>query len=147
MQWHTDFRLETANGCEVWLFNGQTVSDKVTGLKKQPAPNIAYGRKTDGSEEKGYQTIPTPGAANCGEVSDKVLGDPVFSELGRVVTDGQSLTIELTLPKGSPEGTEIYMTVDGSEPTLPRSCVPVCSVMVGFLRVLSRRAIFSTLGR
>ena len=114
---HTDFRLETANGCEVWLFNGQTVSDKVTGLKKQPAPNIAYGRKTDGSEEKGYQTIPTPGAANCGEVSDQVLGDPVFSELGKVVTDGQSLTIELTLPKGSPEGTEIYMTVDGSEPT------------------------------
>lgn len=114
---HTNFRLESGKGCEVWLFDGQTVADKMTGLPKQPAPDIAYGRKTDGSEEWGYQLTATPGEANCGQTTDKVLGDPVFSESGRVVTSGQSLTLTLSLPEGCPAGTEIHFTTDGSEPT------------------------------
>ena len=52
---HTNFRLESGKGCEVWLFNGFEVADKVLDLQKQPSPNIAYGRKTDGSDEWGYQ--------------------------------------------------------------------------------------------
>jgi len=114
---HTSYRLESGKGCEVWLFSGQDVADRVTGLKKQPAPNIAYGRKTDGGSDWGYQTEATPGAKNCGETADRVLGDPVFSEQGRVVTDGTKLTLAISLPEGCPEGTEIYMTTDGTEPT------------------------------
>lgn len=113
---HTDFRLESGKGCEVWLFNGSDVADKVTGLGKQPSPNIAYGRKTDGGDEWGYQLKPTPGKGNCGETTDSILGDPVFSEKGRVLHEA-SLTLTLSLPEGSPRRTQIYYTTDGSEPT------------------------------
>ena len=38
---HTDFRLETGKGGEVYLFKNGAVADKVTDMKKQPAPNSA----------------------------------------------------------------------------------------------------------
>lgn len=113
---HTPFRLESGKGGAVYLFRGNDIVDQVKDLPKQPAPNIAYGRKTDGGEEWGYQLEPTPKASNCGRTSDKILGDPVFSEQGRVMTDDGSLTLTLSLPEGAPEGTEIRMTTDGSEP-------------------------------
>ncbi|MBQ9215668.1 MAG: CotH kinase family protein [Prevotella sp.] len=113
---HTNFRLESGKGGAVYLFEGSTVADKVTDMAKQPSPNIAYGRKTDGSSEWGYQLEPTPNAANCGATSSQLLGDPVFSEQGRVITGG-SFTLKLSVPEGSPAGTEIRITTDGSEPT------------------------------
>ena len=114
---HTSFRLESGKGCNVYLFYGSEVIDKVTDLPKQPAPNIAYGRKYDGGDEWGYQLVPTPGKANSGQTTDNILGDPVFSEMGKVVVNGSSLTLTLSLPDGSPEGTRILYTLDGSEPT------------------------------
>ena len=114
---HTSFRLDTGKGSAVYLFRSSEVIDQVTDLQKQPAPNIAYGRQTDGSHEWGYQLEPTPGATNCGKTSDKILGDPVFSEPGSVFKSNMSVTLELSLPKDSPEGTEIRMTFDGTEPT------------------------------
>jgi hypothetical protein len=47
---HTDFRLDSGKNAEVWLYQNGNVVDNVTIQKKQPAPNIAYGRKTDGSD-------------------------------------------------------------------------------------------------
>ena len=117
---HTDFRLETGKGCVVYLMKGNEIVDSLPGaLKKQPAPNIAYGRKSDGGNEWGYQLDPTPGKENCGEVCDEnhILGEPVFSEPGRVMTSSEELSIALSLPKDAPEGTQIYYTTDGSEPT------------------------------
>ncbi|MCH5308216.1 MAG: CotH kinase family protein [Prevotella sp.] len=124
---HTHFRLESGKGCDVYLFKDGEVVDKVTGLAKQPAPNIAYGRKSDGSNDWGYQATPTPNAANCGEVYDQILGDPVFSEQGRVITGGQSLLLALSLPEGAPESAEIRMTYDGTEPTRisPKYTTPI----------------------
>ncbi|MBR5688406.1 MAG: CotH kinase family protein [Prevotella sp.] len=115
---HTDYRLESGKGCAVYLFKDGAVVDQITGLKKQPAPNISYGRQSANSDQYGYQAVPTPGAANCGTVlSNKdILGNPVFSEQGRVVQSG-SLTLELSLPNGTPEGAKIYYTTNGSEPT------------------------------
>ncbi len=115
---HANFRLESGKGGGVWLFQGQEIVDKVTDLKKQPAPNIAYGRETDGSSTWGYQLKTTPKSMNTGGISNQILGDPIFSEKGRVVTDGKAILLEFSLPEGSPEGTEIYLTTDGSEPTL-----------------------------
>ena len=86
------------------------------GLKKQPAPNIAYGRKTDGSDTWGYMATPTPAATNCGETCKDILGSPVFSEKGRVMKNGQAFKLELSIPEGS-EGAEIRYTTNGSEPT------------------------------
>ncbi len=114
---HTDYRLESGKGCNVYLMKGGTTCDKVVNLKKQPAPNIAYGRKTDGAEEWGYQVVATPGAANNGQLSSALLGAPVFSQQGRVFTAGKSFQLTLSLPTGSPEGTEIRYTLDGKEPT------------------------------
>ena len=116
---HTSFRLESGKGCEIYLFEGSTIIDKVKDLKKQPSPNIAYGRKTDGADEWGYQLTPSPNAANTGEICtrDHILGEPVFSEQGRVVYGSKTITLSLSLPEGSPEGAEIRYTTDGTEPT------------------------------
>ncbi len=114
---HTDFRLESGKGCEVYLFCEGKVVDQVSGLVKQPAPNIAYGRKTDGANEWGYQFKPTPAAQNCGDITNQILGTPIFSTLGHVITSSEPISLELSLPEGSPEGTEIRYTLNGAEPT------------------------------
>ena len=118
-KFHTDFRLETGKGCEVYLFKDGEIVDSVTGLGKQPAPNISYGRETDGSDTWGYQLTATPREANAGGITDEkhTLGDPLFSEQGRVMTGKAALTLTLSTPKGSPDGTEIRYTTDGTEPT------------------------------
>lgn len=114
---HADFRLESGKGAAVYLFRGDAVADNITGLKKQPAPNVAYGRQADGGSVWGYQQTPTPGKPNCGLLCTKVLGEPVFSEPGRVVTGRPAISLTLSLPGGTPAGTEIRVTYDGSEPT------------------------------
>ena len=117
---HTSFRLDSGKGGALYLFQGSTIIDKVTNLEKQPAPNIAYGRKTDGSSEWGYQLTPTPKEANTGDICDHdhILGEPIFSEKGRAGSGLSSFNLTLSLPEGCPDGTEIYYTTNGSEPTL-----------------------------
>lgn len=118
---HTDFRLDSDKGGAIYLFHNNEIVDQLTNIAKQPAPNVAYGRQTDTSQRWGYQNTPTPGAANCGKLVSEVLGDPVFSSPGKVITNGQTIKLTLSLPEGSPEGAEIRVTYDGSEPTLNSS--------------------------
>ena len=130
---HTAFRLESGKGCTVCLFKGGDIVDNLPApLPKMPAPNIAYGRKTDGSSEWGYQLTPTPGAANCGEVCDgsHILGEPIFSQKGSVMNGTQTLRLKLSLPEGAPEGTEIRYTTDGSEPTAASTKCPASGFAV-----------------
>ena len=112
---HASFRLDSGKGT-IYLFKGNDVVDQMS-VKKQPAPNIAYGRKTDGSDETGYQKVPTPGATNFGVLCSNILGEPVFSKKGVVVTSSNNIQLTLSVPEGSPEGTTIRYTTDGSEPT------------------------------
>ena len=114
---HTDFRLESGKDGNLYLFKGGEVVDKLEKMAKMPAPDIAYGRKTDGSDEWGYQLTPTPGKANTGNICDAkhILGAPVFSEAGRVGNTTVNLT--LSMPEGTPEGAVIRYTTNGSEPT------------------------------
>lgn len=116
---HTNFRLDSGKDSQVFLFMGGSLIDQVEGLPKQPAPNIAYGRQTDGSGNWGYQLITTPGYGNSGSICDHdhILGNPVFSEPGRVQTGSRSIMLELSVPEGSPSGTVIHFTTDGREPT------------------------------
>lgn len=114
---HTPFKLESGKGGSVFLFKNKTVVDKVTDLKKQPAPNIAYGREKDGSTSWGYQATPTPGASNCGKLCTDILGEPVFTEKGKVITDNLAFQLGISLPKGCPTGTVIRYTTNGEEPT------------------------------
>jgi len=116
---HTNFRLDSGKNSQVYLFMGGSLIDQVEGLPKQPAPNIAYGRQTDGSSSWGYQIITTPGYSNSGLICehDHILGNPIFSEPGSVQTGARSILLELSVPAGSPEGTVIHFTTDGREPT------------------------------
>lgn len=130
---HTDFRLETGKGCTVYLYQGgEKVDSLPAALPKMPAPNIAYGRKTDGGSEWGYQLTPTPGAANSGEVcdGDHILGEPIFSQKGYVQNGKQAFRVTLSLPEGTPDGTEIRYTTDGSEPTANSNQCPVSGIPV-----------------
>ncbi len=111
---HTDFRLDSGKGGSVYLFKNEDVADKVEEWKKQPAPNIAYGRQEDGDDKWGYQAVPTPGRANCGKTCKDVLGEPIFSVKGKVSQDNFSLS--LTMPENTPEGAVIRYTLDGKEP-------------------------------
>ncbi len=117
--WHTSFRLESGKDCAIYLFRNGEIADSIpSGLKKQPAPNIAYGRTSDGASSWGYMAVPTPKAENCGETYSKILGNPVFSVPGMVYSEkSKSISLELSLPDDSPEGTEIRYTTDGTEPT------------------------------
>ena len=114
---HTPFRLESGKGCSVYLFRNGVVVDKVEDLKKQPAPNVSYGRLSGNSEQWGYQQEPTPALANCGKLCTKVLDDVVFSHGGCVMRTGEQLTVSLSAPEGTPAGAVIRFTMDGSEPT------------------------------
>ena len=116
---HTNFRLESGKDGNLYLFKGNDVVDKLELMAKMPAPDIAYGRKTDGADEWGYQLTPTPGAANTGDICDgkHILGAPVFSTTGCAKVMTGNIRLKLSLPDGAPEGTEIRYTTDGTEPT------------------------------
>ena len=116
---HTNYRLDSGKGGSVYLFFDGEVDDKCENIEKQPAPNISLGYKSETDLTWGYQYQPTPGAANCGTLCAKknFLGEPVFSEKGRVLTNGATLQLQLSLPTGSPEGAVVRYTLDGSEPT------------------------------
>ena len=112
---HANFRLESGKGCTVYLFKNKEVVDSLPAdMKKMPAPDIAFGRETDGADKWGYQLTPTPGKTNCGKTTKNILGAPVFSENGRVSNTALNLT--LSLPEGAPDGAYIVYTTDGSEP-------------------------------
>ena len=116
---HADFRLESGKDGNLYLFKGSEVVDKLEAMAKMPAPDVAYGRKTDGADEWGYQLTATPGKANCGEICNAkhILGAPVFSQNGRVVVGSSTIKVELSLPEDAPEGAVIRYTTNGSEPT------------------------------
>lgn len=112
---HYDFNLEAGKG-KLFLFDNTGVLVDSVIYKKMPAPNIAYGRVTDGSNVWQYEMTPTPGASNNSVGSDNLLPEPLYSVEGHLMTNGPE-TITISLPWGVPEDTRIYLTLDGSEPT------------------------------
>ena len=116
---HTDFRLESGKDGNLYLFMGSDIVDKLVGMAMMPSPDVAYGRETDGGETWGYELTPTPGAQNEGGVvdADHILGAPVFTIPGKICESGKRIKLSIKAPEGSPEGTVIRYTTDGSEPT------------------------------
>lgn len=136
---HANFRLESGKDGSVYLFNpAGEVLDSYVKMKKQPAPNISYGREQDGGSNLGYMLKPTPNAANGGGVvSNKmILGEPVFSAKGNVFTEGKSIRLQLSLPEGAPEGTVIRYTTDGSEPTASSAKYSGSGLLIGTSQVV-----------
>ncbi|MBQ6062032.1 MAG: CotH kinase family protein [Prevotella sp.] len=116
-KWHTNFRLESGKGGSVYLFCGNAIVDQLNDIPKQPAPNVAYGRDIDGGNLWGYQRTPSPNASNDDGIADGILGEPIFSEEGRVVIGSTTIYLTLSIPDDAPQGTEIRYTTNGSEPT------------------------------
>jgi len=117
---HTHFRLDSGSGGAVFLFdaNGQQV-DAVTDIPKQPAPNIAMGRISDGGDSWAYFVSATPGSANTGKTSFTLLPHPVFSQAGGIFRNG--VTLRLSLPSDVPPGvalSDIHYTLDNTEPAM-----------------------------
>lgn len=113
---HTDFRIDSGKG-SIYLYTPSgEVADQLT-LKKQPAPDVAYGRASDGDTKWGYQLTPTPGAANQGGISDVILSAVTFSTPGGVWETASNIRLTLELPSDAPEGAYIIYTTNGSEPT------------------------------
>jgi hypothetical protein len=131
---HTSFRLESDDAGSVYLFKGDETVGKEDYVA-MPAPNIAYGRKTDGGDEWGYQATPTPGASNCGTIYTDVLGSPVFSAEGKVYTTNKNIRLTISVPEDAPEGTVIRYTTDGSEPTAT-STLYSSAIMINSNRVI-----------
>lgn len=119
---HTHFRLESSKGGAVYLFHSNQIVDKLTDLPKQPAPNIAYGRVTDGNTSWGYQLTPSPNASNDDGIAKGILGNPIFSETGHVKTDNTPISLTISIPDNAPLGTEIRYTTNGTEPI--KSSIP-----------------------
>lgn len=66
---HTDFRLDSSGGPLYLWHKGDLVES--FDIAKMPAPNISFGRIAEDSDIWGYQSEPTPGEANCGNVLKK----------------------------------------------------------------------------
>lgn len=111
---HTNFRIDSGKG-EIFLFYEGKICDHQI-LKKQPAANIAYGRRTEEVDEWGYQLSPSPGMKNCGELAKGVLPTPIINCSGAVLLGGGT-SLNIDIPNDAPEGTQIRYTMDGSEPT------------------------------
>jgi hypothetical protein len=117
---HTDFRLESSKA-SLYLFDDkETLVDSIY-YKKQPAPNISFGRIGDGALEWAYYVTATPGTQNIGTtISEKsmVLPEPIFSRTGFVSVQGQdAFTLTVSIPEDAPEDARLCITTDCSEPT------------------------------
>jgi hypothetical protein len=117
---HTDFRLDSGKASLYLFDNSGTLIDNIS-YKKQPAPNIAYGRIGDAGTKWAYYITATPGTPNTGTtISDNstILPAPTFSRAGFVSVQGQdTFTLTVTIPGGAPDDTRLCITTDSSEPT------------------------------
>lgn len=109
---HADFRIDSGKG-SVYLWKNGELAETLE-LKKMPAPDIAYGRQSETSDEWGYQAKPTPGAANCGQLVKDMLPDPVFDHKGGLLN--APVALELSMPADAPAKAQLHYTLDGSAP-------------------------------
>lgn len=114
---HADFQLSNLKEDGLYLFNAEhNLVDSIHVLP-MPAPQIAYGRETDGSERMGYMLTPTPGKANEGGLAKMVLPDPKINTNSTVYSGtNKSQRITMSVPRGLPSDVTIHYTVDNTEP-------------------------------
>jgi len=116
---HTDFRVDSGNGGSVYLFDASGNQIDAVNIPKQPAPNIAFGRLSDGNASWAYFVTATPLSANAGKISSTLLPPPVFSQPGGIFKN--PVTVSLSLPANAPSGvalSDIHYTLNNSEPTV-----------------------------
>ncbi len=134
---HTDFRLNSKKDA-LYLYDKNGVVIDALQYEKMPAPNIAFGRIDDGSEEWQYEMSATPGAKNTGKGASVVLPEPVFSIKGRIMNAPAKLVV--SIPEGLGNDVSLHYTTDGSEPTTNSPCANGNSITIDIDHSLVVRA-------
>ena len=94
---HTDFRLECDEESCLYVFDldGNIVDSLV--IPEMLAPDVSYGRITDGNDTLSYFKRATPNAPNGGFYTTRILKKPRFSVEGGVFNHPFSLHLSLQL--------------------------------------------------
>lgn len=112
---HTNFRIENTGETLLLTQPDKFVIDKVY-IKACPK-DLSYGRLSERDKELSLLAIPTPSQQNVNEIiyeenKTSELNTPDFSAEGGFYT--QAFELEIS---SKDESTDIYYTLDGSEPT------------------------------
>lgn len=113
---HTSFRLD-AEGGTLALTSGATLIAQMD-YPAMIAPQVGYARISVTSETWRWTGKATPGSINVGPFADEILPDPVFSHNGGVMSGRIHLDIQMPSTGTFPPDTRIYITFNGSEPTI-----------------------------
>ena len=111
------FKLDCDGGA---IFLSDKNGEVLTSMQYPEAMSrTAYARKTDGGEEWGWTSTPTPGWTNSVAVyaSERIAAPEVDQ-------DSQLFNGSLTVNVKIPEGAALMYTTDGSLPTAPEPDVP-----------------------
>ncbi|MDY6005112.1 MAG: CotH kinase family protein [Parabacteroides sp.] len=116
---HANFRLDI-KGESLYLTqpDGETVIDQSPKFDKL-APNNAYGRTKDGTDNWGWFPTPTPASSNNTSLAveaTQIAPTVTFSQAGGVYDS--PLLISIAAKQEEDFQQSIYYTTDGSEPTL-----------------------------
>lgn len=108
-----NFKLSADGGVICLMDGNQQEVDRVS--YPVPTPRCSYARATDGGSTWGTTGAPTPERSNDGTVfATERSAAPVISTDGKVVSEGEEYTFEVTVPANS----TLLCTSDGSAPTL-----------------------------
>lgn len=143
---HTDFRLESTSKGNLYLWNAQGELVDSLHYKKMKAPNVAYGRIGTQSSQWGQLITATPGSANANDTCSLMLPDPVFSIEGQLLAQGTTLTITAPDAPALPADTRLYVTTDGSAPTLTSASYGIneaCQLQIDHTTVVRARLMSS----
>lgn len=111
---HADFKLDTDEESMVYIF---TPDGHVLDSLRIPvllASDISYGRISDGNDTLSYFKNPTPGSANKGFYTDKILKKPNFSKKAGIYKS--PFYVKLSLQGKYPQDAVVRYTTNGSEP-------------------------------
>ncbi len=112
---HASFRVDSSKS-SLYLFDPTGKIVETVELEKMLAPDLSYGRTTDGGDTWSWFPTSTPGQTNKDALkASSLLGVPVFSIKGGIVSANTEVTI--SLPKDAPEGAKLLVTTNGREPS------------------------------
>jgi len=114
---HTNFRLNSDEYGELYLFDSTSNIVDFLAIPAMPAPDISYGKIKE-TDTWSYFREASPNRSNDGVYSDYVLSKVKFSKKGGVYTE--PVVLKLSLDKDDEElsgKVQIRYTIDGSEPT------------------------------
>ncbi len=119
---HTNFRIETEDFSELFLFDPEGNIIEYVQLPPMISPNISYGRIYDGCDTFSYFKYATPLKKNEGFYTNRLLEQPIFSIKGGIYTS--PIELQISLQGNYPSDATIHYTTDGSEPTEESPIVP-----------------------